>query len=358
MLFLQSEALFHPNETDFRIRPQPGQPIPLRSPTLTCHHSPGSGRPAYNLIQILSEFGVPFMRKVLLALAAVIGFASPAFSQPLVDTAWLAEHAGDENLVILDVRDNIEGTDLGDLPYIANAVVAPYASAGWRTEVDGVPGNLPPLEEITALIGNLGIDNDDHVVIVPWGTDSSEFGGATRIYWTFKYLGHDAVSILDGGWRQYDAAGGERVAEAAVREPATFTAGTLRDDLLATTDEVLAALEDGTTLVDGRPASQYHGENKSPVVAALGTIPGAVNIEHSALYSAEYARFADADTIAALAQSVGVTLGEPSIAFCNTGHWASIAWFALSEVLEQPTAMYDGSMAEWTQDPARPVVIE
>ena len=230
------------------------------------------------------------MRLALTAFAVAAAFTAPAFAQseitPLVDAEWLTTNAGAENLVILDIRDNIEGTDLGDLPYIANSVVAPYASAGWRTELDGVPGMTPPIDEVTALIAGLGIDDDDHVVIVPWGTDSSEFGGATRVYWTFKYLGHDEVSILDGGWRQYDAVGGERVAELAQPEAAEFTVD-LQENLLATTDEVLAALESGITLVDGRPVEQYEGQSKSPVVATLGTIPGAINIPHSNFYSAD-----------------------------------------------------------------------
>jgi thiosulfate/3-mercaptopyruvate sulfurtransferase len=300
------------------------------------------------------------MRIAALAMTLALGAVAPAFAQtaevtPLVTAEWLKTNAGGENVVVLDIRDEIEGTDLGETPYIENAVVAPYGSAGWRTEQQGVPGQLPPLEDITALIGSLGIDNDDHVVIVPWGTDSSEFGGATRVYWTFKHLGHDAVSILDGGWRQYDAAGLPRVAEAATPEAAEFTAE-INDDILATTDEVQAALDAGVTLVDGRPAEQYEGKSKSPVVRTEGTIPGAVNIEHSKLYSAEYATFAKPETVEALSTAIGLARDEENIAFCNTGHWASIAWFGLSEVLgNKQTAMYDGSMAEWTADESRPV---
>jgi thiosulfate/3-mercaptopyruvate sulfurtransferase len=274
---------------------------------------------------------------------------------PLVTAEWLKANAGDENVKIIDIRDEIEGTDLGELPYIANAVVAPYASAGWRTEVDGVPGQIPPEAEIAELIGNLGINGDDHVVIVPWGTDSSEFGGATRVYWTFKYLGHNDVSILDGGWRQYDAQGGERVAEAAKPVPVEFPYE-IQPQLRATTPDVQAALEKGTKLIDGRPNEQFVGQSKSPVVRVAGTIPGAVNIPHSTLYSGEYASFALPGTIATLAQGVGLAEGEENIVFCNTGHWASIAWFALSEVAgNKNTAMYDGSMAEWAADPARPI---
>lgn len=300
------------------------------------------------------------MRLALTSAILLAGLSAPAFAHdvtPLVTADWLKANAGADNLVILDVRDKVAETDLGALPYIAHSVAAPYASSGWRVEVDGVPAQIPPAEEIAALIGKLGIDADDHVVIVPWGTDSSEFGGATRIYWTFKYLGHDAVSILDGGWRQYDAKGGERAAEPLTPEPAAFTY-TLREELRATTEDVVAALESGVKLVDGRPREQHVGKAKSPVVRVPGTIPGSVNIEHSALYSADHASFARPETVAALAAGVGLAEGEKNITFCNTGHWSSIAWFGLSEVLgNKNTTMYDGSMAEWAADPARPVEV-
>ncbi len=289
----------------------------------------------------------------LVAVTPVVAFAQDV--TPLVTAEWLKANAGDENVKIIDIRDNIAETDLGEFPYIANAVVAPYGSYGWRTEVEGVPGQIPGDAEIAALIGGLGIDGDDHVVIVPWGTDSSEFGGATRVYWTFKYLGHDAVSILDGGWRQYDAAGLERVAEAAVPVTTTFPIN-VRPEYRATTADVEAALAEGVALIDGRPEEQFLGQSKSPVVRIEGTIPGSKNLPHSKLYSADYASFAEPETIAALTQSLGLAADEKNIVFCNTGHWASIAWFALSEVAgNKNTAMYDGSMAEWAADPARPI---
>ncbi len=117
-----------------------------------------------------------------------------------------------------------------------------------------------------------------------------------------------------------------------------------------------AALAQGTALVDGRPQEQYQGQSKSPVVRVEGTIPGAVNLPHSNFYSAEYASFAQPETIAALAEGLGLGADEKAIVFCNTGHWASIAWFGLHEVAgNKNAAMYDGSMAEWAADPARPI---
>ena len=301
------------------------------------------------------------MRFVQIALAAAVALAGPVAakagqSQPLVDAAWLTAHQKDGDVVVLDIRTNVENTDLGDKPYIAGAAYAPYEKAGWRTKIDGVPGQVPPVEQISALIGKLGISNGDHVVIVPWGTDSSDFGTATRVYWTFKYLGDDNVSILDGGWRQYDAAGGARAAQPAKRAEATFVAH-VRPELRATTADVEAALKNGTAVVDARPTEQFEGKVKSPADRVAGTLPGAMSLPNSEFYSAKYARFAKPETVAALAKKIGLKTGQKNIAFCNTGHLATVDWFAFHEVLGDKNAtMYDGSMSEWTKDPKRPVV--
>ena len=58
---------------------------------------------------------------------------------------------------------------------------------------------LPPTEQISTLIGSFRIGNNDHLVRIPYGTSSSKIGTATRIYWTFKVLGHEKASILNGG---------------------------------------------------------------------------------------------------------------------------------------------------------------
>lgn len=303
------------------------------------------------------------MRIALFAAAAVLSVASMTTiaqaerltDAPLVDAAWLGQHLGNDSLVVLDVRDPVEKISPYDAAHIPGAITAPYSGSGWRMEVEGVPAQFPGVDATAALIGKLGITNEDHVVIVAQGTNSSEFGAATRVYWTFKVLGHNAVSILDGGERAWDAAGGAVSDVATVLAPTTFNAD-FQQQLLATTADVEAALANGTKLVDGRPAAQYRGQSKSPVVRIAGTIPGAVNIDNGLLYNADAASFVSADTVAQLASGVGLGADQANIAFCNTGHWASVAWFALSEVQgNKNTRMYDGSMVEWAADEARPV---
>lgn len=269
---------------------------------------------------------------------------------PLVDAAWLKNRLGSSAIVVLDVRTPPTGG------FVPGAVHSDYATAGWRTTVGGGAGMLPEPAVLEGLIGGLGIRNGDHVVLVAAGANASDMGNATRVYWTLKTLGHDAVSVLDGGFAGWIAAGGPVKPLPADRKPVAYTAHP-RPDLRATLEEVEAAVAAGTTpLHDARSAEQFAGKAKSPQARAAGTIPGAVNLDIAALFSADEHRFAPADTVKALAAQAGLPLADAPITFCNTGHLASVSWFALSEVAGVPgVRLYDGSMSEWSADPARPL---
>ncbi|WP_245986074.1 sulfurtransferase [Azospirillum thermophilum] len=109
-------------------------------------------------------------------------------------------------------------------------------------------------------------------------------------------------------------------------------------------------------LHDTRAPEQFTGAVKSPQARVPGTIPGAAHLELTAFYSAADHRFQDPDAIRALAAQAGIPADGGPITFCNTGHQASVSWFALSELAGLPgVRLYDGSMSEWTADPAHPV---
>ena len=118
---------------------------------------------------------------------------------PLVDAVWVKDQIGKEGVVMLDLR-TPASYKKGHVP---GAVYTNYSKDGWRVKnSEGIAGMLPPVDQISNLIGSLGIGNQDHVVLIPYGTSSSKLGTATRIYWTFKVLGHDKVSHLDFQSRQ------------------------------------------------------------------------------------------------------------------------------------------------------------
>jgi thiosulfate/3-mercaptopyruvate sulfurtransferase len=102
---------------------------------------------------------------------------------PLVSTAWLKAHLDEPDVVVLDVRSG-GGGEAYAKAHIRGAVHSDYDKAGWRVSRNGVPFMLPTTAELEKLIGDLGIDEDSHVVVVPAGLHVLDFGSAARIYWT------------------------------------------------------------------------------------------------------------------------------------------------------------------------------
>lgn len=297
---------------------------------------------------------VQLLALVLMALPLVAGARS---MEPLVTVDWLDQNLGEDNLVVIDVRSGIDGSDRETFEegHIPGAVYSNYVEAGWRQSEDGVPGKLPPEEDVAELIGSLGIDDETDVVIVPAGVGSTDFGSAARVYWTFQVMGHDRVSILNGGHKAWVEA--DKPLESGWNEPETARfEPDFRPELIANAEEVSQAREAGIQLVDNRPAPQYRGEEKHPAARASGTIPDALNLEQQNLTQEGTAFMINRETLNDLMEQANVNGDRQTITFCNTGHWAALGWFALSEIGGQDNvAMYDGSMVDWSQDDNRPL---
>jgi thiosulfate/3-mercaptopyruvate sulfurtransferase len=278
-------------------------------------------------------------------------------AEPLVDTGWLAANKDKPGVVLLDIRGQWEYRNA----HIPGSVYTEYGGRkGWRAMKNGVMGMLPDTPYMEKLIGGLGIGNNDHVVIIPGGYSAAEMGIAARIYWTFKVLGHDEVSILDGGitaWagRKLPLVRGEGSPPKAKTFKARFN-----KDVLATAADVKKAIKDGgATLIDSRPSDQFRGINKSGAVKRAGTLPGAKNVPGVWMTRDNGGDFRTKEDIRKLYGLAGAPTKGPLINFCNTGHWASLGWFVSSEILgDKKAKMYDGSLAEWSQDKSNPIYRE
>jgi thiosulfate/3-mercaptopyruvate sulfurtransferase len=297
---------------------------------------------------------------IIITIAFSLFFTLKSYAaEPLISVDWLKSNLSNEKLIILDIRNKIDGgsKDAFEVSHIPTAVYSNYLEDGWRTTVDGIVGKLPPLKDLEILIGGLGINNDSHVIVVPGGVSSTDFGSASRVYWTFKVLGHNNVSILDGGYAAWIGQLPTQIETGTVNPTTAIFKADFQSKYLATTEDVVNALANNSSvLVDARPEEQFLGKSKSGKALAAGTIPGSFNLQQQTLVEDNTSFFKDAITVAQLVKEVGIESTEGEIAFCNTGHWATVAWFALSEVLGYDNVKnYDGSMVEWTADPARPL---
>lgn len=293
-------------------------------------------------------------------LLTLLGSAPALAGTPsLVGPDWLSDRVTDSDIAVLDVRSAIDNGDRVAFAdgHIPGSVDAGYTNHPWRATQDDIVGKLPPVDELESLIGSLGVENGDTVVIVPAGTGPTDFGSAARIYWTFKTLGHDDVTILNGGYQGWVAAGESVKTGAASPEPASFSAD-LRESMLVTTEAVENAETRGLQLVDARPSDYFKGDNKHPEAEAAGTIPDAINVEHQRFFSNDDVWRFDQSGVNSIVDDISLDADRRPVSFCNTGHWASTTWFALSEIQGvDNVGLYDGSMVEWTADESHPVAV-
>jgi len=299
-----------------------------------------------------------------LAVMAAVGVANAA--TPLVDVDWVKSNLGKPDIVFLDVGGKLGGKSKANFlrGHIPGAVWTDYLKDGWRTkDKNNTVGQLSPTPKLEKLIGGLGIGNTDHVVLIPVGGKALDVGTAARIYWTFKVLGHDNISILDGGMKAYtkqvDAKTKKPVnaMEKGANKPSakTFKAN-LRQDMLVSKADVKKEMEAGGKLVDFRPHNQYLGVNKHGKAKRFGTIPGAKNLPENWLTKNGGGSFRTPSELKKLYAMADVPTSGKQISFCNSGHWASLGWFVSSELMgNHDVKMYDGSMIEWSADKSLPI---
>ncbi len=262
--------------------------------------------------------------------------AAPEGWQPLLEPAELAAiFAQDADVRVVHVSGDFAA---GHIP---GAVHAPYAE--WRGPPQN-PGALRSPEEFGALVRSLGIEVETPVVVVHAGANQTDMGTAARVYWTLKSLGVADLALVNGGFAAWSAAE-LPVSMDAVEVPETDFAPKWSEEWRVTTEEVEGLVETGeASLVDARPGNFFDGSFWT--IARGGTIRGAENLTYEDWFDGT--RMLPQETVTDIARARGDE-ASLTVSFCNTGHWAAINWFALSEIAGVPnTRLYAESMAEWT----------
>ena len=278
--------------------------------------------------------------------------------EPTVSSDWLSKNMNNPNVFILDVRNKIDGGgyETFKLEHIPGSVHSDYLKDGWRATVKGVVGQFPGKKSLGELIGGLGIDNKKHVVIVYGGVSSVDFGSAARVYWTFKTIGHENVSILNGGFQGWLGSGNKVVSGENVLNPTKFKTK-LNKKYFASFSEVQKAekAKGKQCLIDARPAVFFTGEKKHGKARIPGRLANARNLQEGTMIDSDF-KIKSGSEIKSLFGDLNVDDYKGYISYCNTGHWAATVWFALSEMAKIPDVkMYDGGMTHWTYDPKRKV---
>src|SRR3954466_8874978 len=175
--------------------------------------------------------------------------ASYAHPEQLADTDWVAAHAADAGVRIVDMRQN--GYAEGHVP--GAVYLAPVAIR----DAKAPPTFLPTPAAFAALMGTLGIDDRTRVVVY------DERGGiyGARLWWILNYFGHTNVALMNGGWTKWTAEHRLTSTETPHPAAATFTPRP-RPELVATAADVVGAInKPGIKIVDARTTGEIEGKD-------------------------------------------------------------------------------------------------
>ncbi|HIF58971.1 MAG TPA: sulfurtransferase [Rhodospirillales bacterium] len=297
----------------------------------------------------------------LLVISSIIflGISNLVTANPLVNSIWLKKNITNPKVVKIDLRNKIDGGSYQTYlkGHIPGSVHSDYLKDGWRTSKNGVVGLVPSAEQFQALARKLGVSSDSHVILIPAGVSSSDFGSSARAYWSFKAFGHSNVSILDGGYRAWSKKFPTLIEK---NNPNKINQGnfvaSFKPNSYISTENVAGIVEQqkDVILVDGRTEDQFLGKAKHKKAKLSGRIPGALHLSQANSYDTKSNRLKDQKELESIYSIID---SKPIVSYCNTGHWAATNWFVLSEVLgKKNVKLYDGSMVEWTANKSNPVI--
>jgi len=276
----------------------------------------------------------------------------------LIDAASLAAHVNDADWVIVDCRHDLVNLAAGREAYAAghlpNALFADMERelSGAKRDADGAFRGRHPLPEKDAFIELLrswGVNGDTQ--LVAYDAHGGMF--AARLWWMLRWVGHEAVAVLDGGVPAWQSAG----LPLSTAAPAPRARGTIAARApLVTTVDVNTVLQNvahgGRQVVDARAPDRFRGENET-IDPVGGHIPGAKNRFFKDNLLAD-GRFKAPDQ---LKTELGTVVGDPQKAImqCGSGVTACHNLLALEVAGLPGAALYPGSWSEWSADAARPV---
>ncbi len=252
--------------------------------------------------------------------------------------------------VVVDCRYDLGAPKAGLEAYLqAHIPGAVYAdlsedlSGAPRTDAGRHP--LPGPADLEALFGRLGIQPGRQVIVY----DAHDGAVAARLWWMLRYMGHIAVSVLDGGWEAWSAAGGASQAGEHHNTPAAFR-GRPKAARLVLLDDVPSA----GLLIDARAPARYRGEQE-PIDPIGGHVPGAVNCFYGQNVDATGCWIAPSQLRANLLKTLGGVPAEDAVYYCGSGVTACQLILASQVAGLAEGRLYVGSWSEWCADAARPV---
>lgn len=274
----------------------------------------------------------------------------------LISTTDLASHLADPDWAIFDCRFSLADAERGRRDYVQSHIPgAIYAHLNEDLSGPVIRGQtgrhpLPDIGVVSKRFSTWGIDDRTQVIAY----DDAGGSMAARLWWLLRWLGHDAVAVLNGGWQHWLEEKREATGEIVSRAPRSFTPRP-HPDMIVTSDDVVAMMHDRRfRLLDARVAVRYRGETE-PIDPIAGHIPGAINAPFADNLTPDGLFRPDDELLQYYETLLGGIPADRIACYCGSGINAAHTLLALKHLGLGDAKLYAGSWSEWITDPKRPI---
>ncbi|MGB3512440.1 MAG: sulfurtransferase [Microcoleaceae cyanobacterium] len=261
----------------------------------------------------------------------------------LVSPQWLADHLNDSNIIIIDCRFSLAEPELGHKQYLEGHIPGAFyldlnRDLSSTVEKHGGRHPLPKIKEIAQKLAAMGVKLEETLIVA---YDDSRFAFASRFWWLLKYMGHKKVSLLDGGFSQW-----EKKYPVTTEFPTSklgFFKPEVQPQMLVDIKTVKARKDlPEVILVDSRDSDRYLGKDE-PIDPIAGHIPGAVNYP--------WKEVTDENSLTKVDEQIQrwekVKNAEEVIVYCGSGVTACVNLWSLEMAGINTGKLYAGSWSDW-----------
>jgi thiosulfate/3-mercaptopyruvate sulfurtransferase len=264
-----------------------------------------------------------------------------------IEPKTLMSKLGDINLKILDATfylpdSGLVAEDEYKKKHIPNAIFFDINKIADPN--NSLPHMIPSKDLFSKMMQNIGLNKDDEIIIY----DNSPFLSSARAWFLFRYFGHDKISIMQGGIKNWKNYGGNITQGNVILEKGNYIASAERKELVVNLDEmILASQNKKNVILDARSKKRFLGEALEPRPnLPSGHIPNSKSLPSSDLINKE-GYLKSKDEINQIFSNINVNTNDKIIATCGSGVSACVISIALFCLGKTDTPIYDGSWTEW-----------
>ncbi len=267
-------------------------------------------------------------------------------NNPLVSAKWLNNHLQDQDIVLLDASQSSNASAISseyDQLQIEGARHFDLKDA-FSLKTTHLPNMLPSARTFEKACRNLGIHNSSKIIVY----DNLGNHFSPRVWWMFKTMGHQDISVLDGGLPNWIAKGYKTIQKKQMKfERGNFNAS-FNENLVKIFEQIKTNLNNQThLLIDARPSDRFNGIAPEPRKGLpSGNIKNSINLPYNEVL--KNGKFKSKKQLAQVFQTLPID-DRPLIFSCGSGVTACIVLLASELVLENKTSIYDGSWTEWAE---------